>query len=79
MQGPPLATLSHAALLEGSWYLLATSKCAYNPTYIIGITPIRPFRGTISRVINTVILIASRLPSNLGLKTGALSCLKGGL
>ena len=42
-------------LLEGSWYLTGLITLL-----IIGITPIRPFRGIISRVISTVIIGCSK-------------------
>ena len=41
-------------VLEGSWDLVTIYNWGYNPTYN-WVTPIRPFRGVISRVISPVI------------------------
>ena len=43
-------------LLGGSWDLIPTYNWVFLTLLTIGITPIRPFRGVISRVIRTVIV-----------------------
>ena len=42
-------------LLGGSWDLVTIYNWGYNPFFLIGVTPIRSFRGVISRVISPVI------------------------
>ena len=44
-----------APVLGGSWSVVTTYSCGYNPTRIIGVTPTKSFRGVISRVIRPVI------------------------
>ena len=44
-----------APVLGGSWGLVTTYSCGYNPILVIGVTPTRSFGGVNSRVIRPVI------------------------